>query len=86
MPYQKNTKIVIIGAGFAGLRAVKNLARVDAEIVLIDRNNYHTFVPLLYQVATGFILPQTVAYPIKKYLRSCANARFFSSRSSSNRF
>ncbi len=70
-------KIVIIGAGFAGLRAVKNLARIDAEILLIDRNNYHTFVPLLYQVATAFIPPKTVAYTLHKYLHSAANTRFF---------
>ena len=76
MPHQK-PKIVIIGAGFAGLRTVKNLARIDAEILLIDRNNYHTFVPLLYQVATAFIPPKTVAHPLHKYLQSVANARFF---------
>lgn len=69
-------KVVIIGAGFAGLRAVKGLARVNADVLLIDRNNYHTFVPLLYQVATGFIPPDTVTYPLRKYLRSATNARF----------
>ena len=76
MAHQK-PRIVIIGAGFAGLRTVKNLARIDAEILLIDRNNYHTFVPLLYQVATAFIPPKTVAYPLHKYLQSVANTRFF---------
>ena len=70
-------KIIIIGAGFAGLRAVQNLARINADVLLIDRNNYHTFVPLLYQVATDFIPPKTVAYPLRKYLRSCNNACFF---------
>jgi len=75
MSYRR-PKIVIIGAGFAGLRAVRNLAGVEADILLIDRNKYHTFVPLLYQVATGWIPPQTVAYPIHKYLRSGGNARF----------
>lgn len=75
-PNQK-PKIVIIGAGFAGLRAVKNLARIDAEILLIDRNNYHTFVPLLYQVATAVISPKNVAYSLHKYLHSAANTRFF---------
>lgn len=75
MSYHK-PKIIIIGAGFAGLRAVQNLAKIEADILLIDRNKYHTFVPLLYQVATGFIAPETVAYPIKKYLRNCSNARF----------
>lgn len=44
--------------------------------LLIDRNIYHAFVPLLYQVATSFIAPKTVAYPIKKYLHTCSNARF----------
>ncbi|MEO0849042.1 MAG: FAD-dependent oxidoreductase [Cyanobacteria bacterium J06648_1] len=75
MSYRR-PKIVIIGAGFAGLRAVRNLAKVEADILLIDRNKFHTFVPLLYQVATGWIPPQTVAYPIHKYLRSGGNARF----------
>ncbi|AOX02552.1 FAD-dependent oxidoreductase [Moorena producens PAL-8-15-08-1] len=75
MLYQK-PKIVIIGAGFAGLRAVKNFARVNAEVLLIDRNNYHTFVPLLYQVATGFIPPETVAYPLRKFLRHAPNTSF----------
>ncbi len=69
-------KIVIIGAGFAGLRAVKNLAEANVEVLLIDRNNYHTFVPLLYQVATGFIPPETIAYPLRKYLRRADNTRF----------
>ncbi|NEO82530.1 FAD-dependent oxidoreductase, partial [Moorena sp. SIO4G3] len=76
MSYQK-PKIVIIGAGFAGLIAVKNLARVNAEVLLIDRNNYHTFVPLLYQVATGFIPPESVAYPLRKLLRHAPNTSFF---------
>lgn len=75
MSYQK-PKIVIIGAGFAGLIAVKNLARVNAEVLLIDRNNYHTFVPLLYQVATGFIPPESVAYPLRKFLRHAPNTSF----------
>lgn len=69
-------KIVVIGAGFAGLRAVKKLARSNADILLIDRHNYHTFIPLLYQVATGFISPEVIAYPLRLILRSIPNARF----------
>ena len=69
-------KIVVIGAGLAGLRAIKKLASVDAEIVLIDRHNYHTFIPLLYQVATGFVSPEVVTYPIRKSIRSFSNVRF----------
>ena len=72
----KQPRIIIIGAGFAGMEALKKLGRVKAEIVLIDRHNYHTFIPLLYQVATGFIAPQAVTYPIRKRLRSISNARF----------
>ena len=69
-------RIVVIGAGFAGLRAIRKLAGIHAEVILIDRNNYHTFIPLLYQVATGFIAPEIITYPLRKYLRSIDNARF----------
>ncbi|MGF1588160.1 MAG: NAD(P)/FAD-dependent oxidoreductase [Pleurocapsa sp.] len=72
----KRPRIIIIGAGFAGLRAIQKLAKVNADVILIDRNNYHTFIPLLYQVAAGFVTPETVTYPIRKSLRSIANAHF----------
>ena len=72
----KKTRIVVIGAGFAGLRVIRKLAGSDAEIVLIDRYNYHTFIPLLYQVASGFIAPSAIAIPLRKHLRSIPNARF----------
>lgn len=69
-------RIVVIGAGFAGLRTIRKLASINAEVILIDRNNYHTFIPLLYQVATGFIAPEVITYPLRKYVRSIKNARF----------
>lgn len=72
----KKTRIVVVGAGFAGLRTIRQLANIKAEIILIDRNNYHTFIPLLYQVAAGFITPEAIAYPVRKYLRSFKNTRF----------
>ena len=69
-------KIVVLGAGFAGLRAVQQLSNAGAEVLLIDRHNYHTFVPLLYQVATGFIEPELIAYPLRTALRNINNANF----------
>lgn len=61
-------QVVIIGGGFAGLAAVRALKRADADIFLIDRNNYHCFQPLLYQVATAALSPGEIAWPIR-YLR-----------------
>ena len=58
------------------MRAVRKLADADAEILLIDRHNYHTFIPLLYQVATGFIEPELIAHPLRKMLRNISNASF----------
>jgi NADH dehydrogenase len=69
-------KIVIIGAGFGGLAIAKKLAKKDVEIVLIDKNNYHTFQPLLYQVATGGLEPSNIAYPIRRIFRGRKNVRF----------
>lgn len=69
-------KIVVVGAGFAGLRAVKGLRDVDAEVLLLDSHNYHTFIPLLYQVATGFIEPELIAYPLRSVLRNYSNTNF----------
>ncbi|MGB3615685.1 MAG: NAD(P)/FAD-dependent oxidoreductase [Elainellaceae cyanobacterium] len=69
-------KIVVVGAGFAGLSTVRHLAKSAADIILIDRNSYHTFVPLLYQVATGFVEPGVIAYPIRHLLRRYRTVRF----------
>ena len=53
--------VVIVGGGFAGLYAAKNLGRnADVEVTLVDRRNFHLFQPLLYQVATGALSPTTV--------------------------
>ncbi|MBE9076827.1 NAD(P)/FAD-dependent oxidoreductase [Romeria aff. gracilis LEGE 07310] len=69
-------RVVIIGAGFAGVRTAQKLAHAAAEVVLVDCRNYHTFVPLLYQVATGFIEPSQIAYPLRKLMRQLPSARF----------
>ena len=66
-------RIVIVGAGFGGLECAKALKRADADIVLIDRHNHHTFQPLLYQVATAALAPNDVAWPIREILRHQPN-------------
>ena len=68
-------RIVIIGAGFAGLSAARSLADAPVEITLIDRHNYHLFQPLLYQVATAGLSPADIAAPIRGILRRQRNAR-----------
>ena len=69
-------RIVIIGAGFGGFQAAQSLAGAAADVLLIDRNNYHTFIPLIYQVATAQLEPSLVAYPIRTKLRRMKNVRF----------
>jgi NADH dehydrogenase len=67
-------RIVIVGAGFGGLFAAQALARVTADVTVIDRHNYHLFQPLLYQVATAGLPPSDVAWPIRSILRRQRNA------------
>ncbi|MBE9063649.1 NAD(P)/FAD-dependent oxidoreductase [cf. Phormidesmis sp. LEGE 11477] len=72
----KRPKVVIAGAGFGGMQTAQSLARSGADVLLIDRNNYNTFVPLLYQVATAQIAPEMIAYPVRTILRGRQRARF----------
>lgn len=66
-------RVVIIGGGFGGVACAKALARAPVRVTLIDRNNYHLFVPLLYQVATAALSPADIAEPIRKMLRRQRN-------------
>jgi NADH:ubiquinone reductase (H+-translocating) len=66
-------RIVIVGAGFAGIAAARALRRCTAEIVLIDRRNHHIFQPLLYQVATAVLAPSIVAAPIRQLVETQKN-------------
>lgn len=68
--------VAVIGAGFAGLSAVRTLRHTDVDVVLIDRNNYHTFQPLLYQVATALLEPNEVARTVRSTLHRQKNVRF----------
>jgi len=71
---RQRPKIVIVGAGFGGLFAAKAMARLSADVVLIDRHNYHLFQPLLYQVATAGLAPSDIAWPIRSILTHQSNA------------
>jgi NADH dehydrogenase len=62
-------RVVVIGAGFAGLTAVRTLHGSGADVTLVDRNPYSTFQPLLYQVATAGLSPSDVAYPLRAFAR-----------------
>jgi len=76
LPKTDKKRIVIIGGGFAGISLAKKLKKLDAQVVMIDKHNYHTFQPLLYQVSTGGLEPDSIAYPIRKILKRLRNFHF----------
>ena len=69
-------RVVIAGMGFGGLRAAKALTGSDVELIMIDRNNYHLFQPLLYQVATAGLEQEAIAYPLRGLTRRWGGASF----------
>ena len=69
-------RVVIVGGGFGGLAAARELRHVDAEVVLLDRNLHHTFLPLLYQVASGALNPGDVTYSLRAFAGHFDNVRF----------
>ena len=71
-------KIVIVGGGFGGLNLAKKLVcKEDFNVTIVDRNNYHFFPPLLYQVSTSFIEPSNITYPFRKMFQGKSNFRFY---------
>ena len=66
IPQTSLPRVVIVGGGFAGLALAKGLENKEVQVVLLDKHNYHTFQPLLYQVATGGLEPDSIAFPIRK--------------------
>src|SRR5437773_9299101 len=68
--------VVIVGAGFGGLRAARALRKAPVDVILLDRHNYHLFQPLLYQVATAGLEPEQIARPVRAILRGQRNFDF----------
>ena len=66
-------RVVVVGGGFGGLRAVQGLRRGSVDVTLIDRQNFHLFQPLTYQVATGALAPTEIAYPLRAIFKRSGN-------------
>jgi NADH:ubiquinone reductase (H+-translocating) len=75
-PPSRDPHVVIVGAGFAGLWTARALRSAPVRVTLIDRNNYHTFYPLLYQVAAAELGASDIAYPVRAILRGASNVEF----------
>lgn len=76
IPKSKYPRVVIIGGGFAGVNLAKSLANNNVQVVLLDKHNYHTFQPLLYQVSTAGLEPDSIAYPLRKIIKNHKNTVF----------
>src|SRR3546814_2569332 len=76
LPENSFPKVVIIGGGFGGINLAKKLKGKEVQVVMLDRHNYHTFQPLLYQVATGGLEPDSIAYPLRKIFKNQRNFTF----------
>lgn len=72
----KSPKVVILGAGFGGLWSARLLAHAQVDVLVLDKNNFHTFLPLLYQVAAAELEPEEIVYPLRSILRRYANIEF----------
>jgi NADH dehydrogenase len=69
-------RVVIVGAGFGGLACARELADAPVDVTIVDRHNFHTFLPLLYQVATAGLNPADVAYPVRGIFQQQQNVSF----------
>ena len=76
IPEVKQPRVVIVGCGFGGMELAKNLANAPVQVVLIDKNNYHTFQPLLYQVSTSGLEADSIVYPIRKIFKGQSNFHY----------
>ena len=73
IPESKQERVVIVGGGFAGLALARRLAKSNFQVVLIDKNNYHQFQPLFYQVAMAGLEPSSISFPFRKLFRKYKN-------------
>lgn len=76
IPDTERKRVVIVGSGFAGLKLVRSLLRKNFQIILLDKNNYHQFQPLLYQVATAGLEPSAISFPLRKILQKEKHIHF----------
>src|SRR6516162_1795443 len=68
-------KVLVLGGGFAGIGAARKLRKHEVDVVIVDGHDYHTFQPLLYQVATDLLPPVTVGHPLRDLFDEQPNAR-----------
>lgn len=76
IPASTFPKVVIVGAGFAGLKLARKLMKKDFQVILLDKNNYHQFQPLFYQVATAGLEPSAISFPLRKIFHHSKNVIF----------
>ena len=76
IPISEYPRIVIVGGGFAGISLAKHLLKEKLQVIMLDRHNYHTFQPLLYQVSTSGLEPDSIAYPLRKITRHSKDGYF----------
>ena len=70
IPESNLPRIVVVGGGFAGVSLAKSLANKNVQVVILDKHNYHTFQPLLYQVSSAGLEPDSIAYPLRKIIKN----------------
>ncbi len=76
IPISEYPRVVIVGGGFAGISLAKHLLKEKLQVIMLDRHNYHTFQPLLYQVSTSGLEPDSIAYPLRKITRRSKDGYF----------
>ena len=73
IPETSFPRVIVIGGGFGGIQVAKKLRNKEVQVLVLDQHNYHTFQPLLYQVATGGLEPDSIAFPLRKIFKHHQN-------------